>query len=78
MFQFRKVQLILFYLSSSATSLVFQFRKVQLILRNRKQNVPQSSVSIPQGPINTVSARVAASAASFVSIPQGPINTRLS
>ena len=73
-FQFRKVQLILYPRHQIDSSPLFQFRKVQLILPPPRGSSAASSVSIPQGPINT---RWSHSPVHLlrVSIPQGPINT---
>ena len=56
LFQFRKVQLILPRFRSAEGTPRFQFRKVQLIRRSEARVREMTKVSIPQGPINTLSS----------------------
>ena len=56
MFQFRKVQLILQSQYEKLRQTQFQFRKVQLILISYYLPRFARFVSIPQGPINTLSS----------------------
>ena len=75
-FQFRKVQLILFDDAIYGVLVKFQFRKVQLILLFVDFNPVKKFVSIPQGPINT-EEDTPIRYPDHVSIPQGPINTQI-
>ena len=55
-FQFRKVQLIQVVFIRLSVYPLFQFRKVQLIPSLVPHGAASYAVSIPQGPINTLSS----------------------